>query len=206
MQLRRRNDATGLTARPVFTSKLLSSCKGLFEDDLPTPHQLLLYGTNVVLDPAALRDALDISPRCSPLLEVKLLPNTHAAYRPLSRGVFAAAPIPAGTVLGEYTGACSLTYEFDARYACQGHASDYAIASETIPALPFTVDAREHGNDMRFMNDYRGLQDAENSGFATVVDLSTCTPHVLVVTRVAMQLGAEVMLDYGGPYWSGRLA
>jgi hypothetical protein len=60
------------------------------------------------------------------------------------------------------------------------------------------LDAKIYGNEMRFINSYMNISFRENCRMVTAyVDTY---PHVMIVCTQAIEVGEEILLDYGEEY------
>lgn len=95
-------------------------------------------------------------------------------------------------IVGEYTGILSLD-DKDTKYM--------AYLSK-IDNDDLGIDAKNCGNEMRFINDYRNLRDRPNVRLEIVyIDKK---PKVLVVVLEDIDEDEELLLDYGEGYWNAN--
>ena len=78
-----------------------------------------------------------------------------------------------------------------------------ALESDVPHSESLSLDAEVEGNELRFVNDFRGIGVAANVSFqqATIRSLPA---QMLVVTR-PVQTGEELLTDYGEDYWRATL-
>jgi len=125
----------------------------------------------------------------------KIEDRAHPAYG--QNGLFASMEFAVGDVLGEYTGKivpghCGGNYV--TRLWSTGQDSDYFRPG---------VDAEVMGNELRMINDYRGVPGANgpNCKFSRTT-LRGYRAALIVATRTVSP-GEEFLLDYGDVYWHG---
>jgi hypothetical protein len=86
------------------------------------------------------------------------------------RGVFAKGKIPKGTELGEFVGEISLIpYE-----SLRGKTGTYTWIVKWKNQYLVCIDSRKIANEMIYINDYRGLQEAPNTHLTWVVNRGFC--------------------------------
>ena len=64
-----------------------------------------------------------------------------------------------------------------------------------------SLDAGDSGNELRFVNDYRGVAACANAEFQQAT-IRSMPAQMLVVTRL-VRTGEELLVDYGEDYWRG---
>lgn len=81
----------------------------------------------------------------------------------------------------------------------------YVVALEAdVPhAESPSLDASDRGNELRFVNDFRGVAAAPNADFQSAT-IRSLPAQMLVVTR-RVNTGDELLVDYGEDYWRGLL-
>jgi hypothetical protein len=67
--------------------------------------------------------------------------------------------------------------------------------------VDYTIDAREEGNETRFVNDYRGIARAPNVVFDMKESPLTGHAIVVLISLTVIQEGEELLCDYGQDYW-----
>ena len=102
-------------------------------------------------------------------------------------GLFATAPLPRGAYLCEYTGVVQC--DPDPR-----HRDDYAFG---LPVCDpdVRISAQRYGNIARLLNH----SDAPNTALKCVVHEGVI--HLVALTISAVDVGEQLTVDYGGPYW-----
>jgi hypothetical protein len=163
---------------PATTELLLAEAERLEAADARTPrasHDALLATI-----PHA---ATFIASGCVPPLDLQ--PSASAA----GLGVFASAQLPALLLIGNYSGQLRRVEDV----AEQG-----AYAHEAWPDAPVAVDAAVHGNQTRFVN----------HGAEPNIGVIQCVVgrqwHVFYATLRPIELGEELLVDYGREYWRKR--
>ena len=115
-------------------------------------------------------------------------------------GVFAQKDLPAGTLVGEYTGIIREAQDCEPVRDDKGHfLSDYAwnYPDELPDGTEFEIDARDEGNELRFVNH----SFEPNVGVDhTLVDGIFVT-FFKALTNIPA--GTQLLIDYGEEYWSG---
>lgn len=120
--------------------------------------------------------------------------ENHAAY-PGMKAVFKQDLSP-NTVLGIYGGVLR-TEDVDEGPDTDGHISFLTqLYSPDNKETPFYVDATEHGNELRFINDYNGIADDSNCLLRRSFDHNGA-PITIVKTRRRVKGGEEALLSYG---------
>lgn len=105
-------------------------------------------------------------------------------------GVFAKSKISKGVMIGEYTGILRSKGGSDAN-------NDYLFA--TRYGRSFSLDARDAGNEIRFVN-HSHLH--ANAVFLSVFHGGLW--HVIIIADREIQAGEQILFDYGYEYWSTR--
>jgi hypothetical protein len=136
-------------------------------------------------------------------IQLFCLPPGHAACNKdgtKSFGVHATASIPVGVTIGYYAG----------EYYHQPSYDEYDTESNCYVMEPFTnsafvYDGKILSNEMRFINDPRGI-----SPWANVImgEHEQMNHHSVVarpiVTIREIEAGQEILMDYGVEYWKSR--
>jgi hypothetical protein len=129
-------------------------------------------------------------------LRIEILDPKHPAYRDKnSRGVFCSKPIREGEILGEYTGL--LRSEKETSYTSQ-----YVMTH----AQDLFIDAKNYGNETRFINDYRGIAPGPNVRFTSKPAKPFCYKgktydNVTVIQALRdIEKNEEVLVNYGKEY------
>ncbi|CEL93070.1 unnamed protein product [Vitrella brassicaformis CCMP3155] len=97
-------------------------------------------------------------------------------------------------VLGEYTGYL-VPPSRDGPYVCK-------LVQDEADWEAVSVDASKAGNELRFVNDYRGISEQPNVSFSSCF-IDGLPRTLLVVTR-PVAFGEEFLADYGQSYWAAR--
>eukprot|EP00047_Mylnosiga_fluctuans_P020727 m.95596 g.95596 ORF g.95596 m.95596 type:complete len:383 (-) comp8607_c0_seq4:442-1590(-) len=107
-------------------------------------------------------------------------------------GLFATKIFQPKDEIGFYTGEVVLPSD--------GSDSKYIAGMAKCPGSP-DIDAEKFGNEMRFINDYRGLAPAANANMDTI-SCEKCSEWMVKVSATTVILpGQEILLDYGDSYW-----
>ncbi|MDP2434891.1 MAG: hypothetical protein Q8P67_04045, partial [archaeon] len=119
-------------------------------------------------------------------------------------GLFATRAMPAGKILGAYSGA----------YFPRVTKSDsaYIAALEGHP-LQLSVDALEFGNEARFINDFHGVPQSHPGAVGEIATEANCAfrlrmhqitglYYLEVFTKSHVSFGEELLFDYGPKWWS----
>lgn len=110
------------------------------------------------------------------------------------RGLFAHKKIPPRSHIIDYIG----------QVHCQERPdSDYDLSLYRTHGADVGVDARDMGNESRFINDYRGVADRPNAEF---VEYRTVRGELRmgIWSRGEIRRGDEIVVSYGKPWWRGR--
>ena len=75
----------------------------------------------------------------------------------------------------------------------------YQLAPST--SCGYFVDASQIGNEMRFINDYRGVADAPNVKFYLYRSRVRGYLATVIVALHDIEAGQELLVDYGDGYW-----
>ena len=106
-------------------------------------------------------------------------------------GVFAAAEIKKGTVVGQYSG--KLQHCSDINYR-----SNYVFGFKEKAYLMWGIDALDTGNYTRFINhSYNGNLSVINLYYGKL-------PRIVFIANRDINEGEELRYDYGKGYWSSR--
>ena len=114
--------------------------------------------------------------------EVKLITNiNHPAYN--QYGLFATKEWYKFDVIGEYTGEVIDSY----------NNSEYLVAFTNI-SISICIDAKNHGNECRFINHYKNIIKYPNCKYIpTYVNKK---PIILIVVIENIKIGEEICSDY----------
>ncbi|KAJ6627273.1 SET domain protein [Mycena sp. CBHHK59/15] len=129
--------------------------------------------------------------------------NYAAVIRPISTsthpacgqfGLFAARKIPAKTHIIDYIGEIHCDERED---------SNYDLSLFRDGELSVGIDASAKGNEARFVNDYRGIQDKPNAVF---LDGRTSSGELRmnVWSSRSIKKGEEILVSYGKAWWKAR--
>jgi len=123
-----------------------------------------------------------------PGVEVRDLPVNHFLHG--EQGLYAAKKFEKFDIIGEYTG------RIVGNEVLFGH---YLAALEDCPQEEgLGVDAGKCGNEIRFINSYLNVAFSPNVTLRTTY-INTY-PHLLVVCTQDIDIGDEILLDYGAAY------
>jgi hypothetical protein len=134
----------------------------------------------------------EIVPSNSKVAITKILDPNHPVRGHF--GLHAAVDIPANTTIGFYMGEIITHNPKDPAYL-------YYIG--TINNVTYYIDAKEYGNEMRFVNDYRKIAPSPNVKFTKL--MSPNTPFNIKVQLSSLRdisQGEELLVDYGSCYWT----
>lgn len=122
-------------------------------------------------------------------VEVRDVPPGHFLFGTGQQGLYAIAKFFKYDVLGEYVGKI-------VGNEVSGH---YVAALEDKPhADSLGIDAASHGNEARFINSYLNVNFGPNVTMRTVY-INTY-PHIVLVCTQDIEIGDEILLDYGEAY------
>jgi hypothetical protein len=124
-------------------------------------------------------------------------------------GLFAARALPAGTVIGQYTGQFRQSV-MDTDFAWSTHyLPKHDTGSDNVdldhdglelPALDVQLDSRSRGNSLRFVNDDRlRLKNCES-----VSVIRNNLWHIFYRTTAPIAQDEELFISYGAHYWKLR--
>ncbi|KAJ7169536.1 SET domain protein [Mycena filopes] len=122
----------------------------------------------------------------------RITDSAHPACGQL--GLFAARKIKEKTVIVDYIG----------EIHCDERESDYDLSLFRSGELSVGIDASKMGNEGRFVNDYRGIQDKPNAAFVDV-RLETGELRMRIESCKMIKKGEEILVSYGKSWWQGRL-
>ncbi len=134
-----------------------------------------------------------------PKIEIRTLPNHHPAYcGGKGMGVFCRKTIQNNEIIGEYVGVCRTENEYR-------HSLPNAYILHHGGGL--YIDAKAAGNELRFVNDYRGVSFEQNVKFFRAEPQSTrifrnktMKGYTAVVSCKLINPGEELLVDYGEKY------
>lgn len=120
-------------------------------------------------------------------VEVRRLPKEH--FLSGQHGLFATEKFSRFDIIGEYVGVV-VGDEVNGHYV--------AALEDKDNNMSLGVDAEKQGNEMRFINSYL------NIGFKANVSMRTAYvetyPHIVIVCTEDIEVGEEILLDYGDAY------
>jgi hypothetical protein len=143
-------------------------------------------------------------------VEIREVTSTHPCggrkNGHFNRGLFATTAFKPGDVLGTYAGSIQSA---GGDGGSRGQRGQYAITLDTSRGfgrpVALELDARDVGNESRFINDYRGTSadPAPNVRFTT-----SCVAGRGVWVQISVvapiQADDEVLVDYGEDFWKFR--
>ncbi|KAI1472230.1 uncharacterized protein F4812DRAFT_454038 [Daldinia caldariorum] len=162
----------------------------------------------------------DIIPRDfprGPSSLARILPITAPESHPArgQSGLFAARPLPPGTLVLPYYGVVHSSSSPHATAHHHEQQSDYDLWLDRDAGL--AVDAARAGNEARFVNDYRGVAARPNCEFRECWDLRRGERCMAVFVLRAgkknagnkkaaagVAKGEELLVSYGKGFWSKR--
>jgi SET domain-containing protein len=122
--------------------------------------------------------------------EVRDLPSNHFLAQNGEQGLFAIKNFKKFDIIGEYVGEV-VSREVSGHYVACLEDTDNLLDS-------LGVDASRSGNETRFINSYL------NISFAPNVMMKRCyinsVPHIFIVCIEDIEIGDEILLDYGESY------
>jgi hypothetical protein len=109
-------------------------------------------------------------------------------------GLFAAFDLPKGAYIGEYLGVVRPFSERKDQKNCYC----FEYKTHLNGKAPFTIDARDKGNLIRYIN--------HSSANNLTPELAFCNGvmHVILLTNRPITKGEELTYDYGSSYWAKR--
>ncbi|MEM8629378.1 MAG: SET domain-containing protein-lysine N-methyltransferase [Chlamydiota bacterium] len=129
------------------------------------------------------------------LLGKRLPPvSIHWIHHDLGFGLFAEQPLSKYTFIGEYVGEVRRRK----RRLDQENSYAFAYAIEDYGDTPYTIDAKYHGNQTRFVN------HQEEGNCEACLVLYKEIMHVVLRTKKAVEAGEQLTYDYGAEYWENR--
>ena len=145
------------------------------------------------------------------IMQVQFLPNVHPCAG--QRGCFAQRDIKKGEYIGEYVGEVRLipadcsneekSYPFLASFWTDVRFDSYQNWLEDPSAmLKMGVDAQVCGNELRYINDWRGVDPIgkENTVYYMVSWVRGCH-RLLAQAKKDIPKGHEFLVNYGEGYW-----
>lgn len=125
-------------------------------------------------------------------VEIRRLPKGH----PLAGefGLFAAKRFSKFDIVGEYTGKI-VANNIGGHYV--------AVLEDKAYDDSLGIDAQKTGNEMRFINSYLNVDFEANVVMKTVY--VNTFPHIVIVCKKDIEVGDELLLDYGEEYTKAYL-
>jgi hypothetical protein len=115
--------------------------------------------------------------------------DTHIGF-----GVFAERDLFEGDFLGEYAGIVRVSDTIQERTYCY----EYPLLKEGEQEIELALDAGPAGNETRFIN------HAKLEMVAHQFEFSSGHWHTLLTVGAPIPRGAQILMDYGDLYWTGR--
>lgn len=139
----------------------------------------------------------------------KIADSAHPAHGQC--GLFAGKRIPPSTFILDYIGKMLLRGDAPSHRASTGEVhcedrpeSDYDLSLHRFPdGLSVGIDASRVGNEARFTNDYRGVQEKPNA-FFTDYRTQSGELRMCIKSRGEIKRGEEILISYGKSWWSNR--
>mmetsp|Transcript_12373 Transcript_12373/g.18769 ORF Transcript_12373/g.18769 Transcript_12373/m.18769 type:complete len:231 (+) Transcript_12373:115-807(+) len=120
-------------------------------------------------------------------VEIRDLPADHVLCG--EQGLFATKRFERFDVIGEYTG----------RIVDSDVGGHYVACLEDVSYdESLGVDAADIGNELRCINAYQGIGEKANAKMRTAYINSF--PHVIIICTEDIEIGEEILLDYGEAY------
>lgn len=124
--------------------------------------------------------------------EVRKLPPNHFLHG--EHGLFATQRFHKFDIIGEYVG----------KITGKNAGGHYVAALEDKPhEESLGIDAEHWGNEMRFINSYLNVAFKANVTMRTAY--VNTYPHILIVAQEDIDVGEELLLDYGDAYTQAYL-
>ncbi|MCX6989678.1 MAG: hypothetical protein NTX49_01225 [Chlamydiae bacterium] len=131
-----------------------------------------------------------------PSLFIKILPETHLLAG--QRGLFTSEKIVKDALLGEYVGDTRL---LDVAFTPPSNISDYCWVVK-MDQFYLIIEPLLYANELAFVNDYRNIKEAPNVDGKLINHRGR--PHFCYVAIRDIEVGEEVLVDYGLGYWKAR--
>jgi SET domain-containing protein len=121
----------------------------------------------------------------------------HPAYK--QKGLFATQTIRKYTILGEYAGRAVL---HQPNTASNANSSRYKgiLFEDEKSGVAVDIDAKDVGNEFRFLNDCTGTRTAKPNVLFKVAAIGG-RYHILVLAIDDIHSGEELLAEYGSTYW-----
>ncbi|EGF83413.1 hypothetical protein BATDEDRAFT_22093 [Batrachochytrium dendrobatidis JAM81] len=129
---------------------------------------------------------------CDTVSIQKIANSSHPAHG--EYGLFAVKDVPPHAYILDYRGTIQLDDLID-------HNSDYCIHFHGT----LSIDAAVAGNEARFINDFRRVNERPNVAFDVYRDRLTgeCRVGVFTLNQI-IQAGQELLVTYGKSFWKSR--
>lgn len=139
----------------------------------------------------------------------KIADRAHPAHGQC--GLFAGKRIPPNTFILDYIGKMLLQRDAPSHRVSTGEVhcedrpeSDYDLSLHRFrDGLSVGIDASRVGNEARFTNDYRGVQQKPNA-FFTDYRTQSGELRMCIKSRGEVRKGEEILISYGKSWWSNR--
>jgi SET domain-containing protein len=116
----------------------------------------------------------------------------HSAY--LQKGLFASTYLKKNFMIGKYVGELISHSPRDQSYLYYvGH----------IHGNVYYIDAKDYGNEMRYINDFRGIAERANVMFKRQItnNKDQFKVDVSVISLRDIECDEELLIDYGDSFW-----
>ena len=118
-------------------------------------------------------------------IEVRILPSSHLLSG--QKGVFATKKFSKYNIIGEYTGLINFKKNIK-----QTNLYLFNLNNDVI------IDAKDFGNELRFINSYLNIRDSPN--LSAQYSFIGGYPRVLYICIKDIEIGEELLVDYGDSY------
>jgi hypothetical protein len=141
---------------------------------------------------------------CTLGVQIERLPSHHAAYtNSTCRGLFASSRFETGQIIGHYTGVVKERKSVDRSmcvvWVCVTLVTclkcRYLFSFGEACGKKWDIDAEHFGNEMRFINDFRGIGASPNCMFELGETRKMRTVRVVCIQPISS--GQEILVDYG---------
>ncbi|GAB5359404.1 hypothetical protein AAMO2058_000540900 [Amorphochlora amoebiformis] len=125
-------------------------------------------------------------------VKIEIVGPEHPCYSPgqSNRRLIATREFTWGEELGPGIGFCGELVHDGMRTS-----SKYTVECDEM----VSVDAQRYGNELRFINSYKGIRETPNTQFHWRLR-NNGMPYLAVVCVVSVRKGEEFLLDYGNTY------
>ncbi|KAJ7275382.1 SET domain protein [Mycena haematopus] len=121
--------------------------------------------------------------------------SSHPAFGQF--GLFATKKIKSNTHIVDYI-------DLAGEIHCDERDSDYDLSLFRSADISVGVDASKMGNEGRFVNDYRGIQDKPNAMFVEIRRPSG-ELGIRIESSRSIKKGEEILVSYGKAWWKARM-